>query len=214
MSDGTFRPVGEDEVKIFLLSKCGFGKCLVVSLRHPARATSASVQYPTEDFHHGPGSKYSCFQNFASCTSLSQAAREHGGELAPLIEEVLRYRSYVDPQQPNNNPQAIDEHVDTRRKRRREEAQVEAMKKERQERPKISDQFADLKVCVRVCMCACVLVRVRRITDVRHAAESVTSRTTLAAGEILRGRPICVSTEARIWKSCFFKSARRRDDRL
>lgn len=42
--------------------------------------------------------------------------------------------------------QAIDEHVDTRRKRRREEAQVEAMKKEREERPKISDQFADLKV--------------------------------------------------------------------
>ncbi|CAN0336417.1 unnamed protein product, partial [Ectocarpus sp. 12 AP-2014] len=41
--------------------------------------------------------------------------------------------------------QAIDEHVDTRRKRRREEAQVEAMKKEREERPKISDQFADLK---------------------------------------------------------------------
>lgn len=42
--------------------------------------------------------------------------------------------------------QAIDEHVDTRRKRRREEAHVEAMKKEREERPKISDQFADLKV--------------------------------------------------------------------
>ena len=45
--------------------------------------------------------------------------------------------------------QAIDEHVDTRRKRRREEAQIEAMKKEREERPKISDQFADLKVSAR-----------------------------------------------------------------
>lgn len=42
--------------------------------------------------------------------------------------------------------EAIDEHVDTRRKRRREAAQLEAMKKAREERPKISDQFADLKV--------------------------------------------------------------------
>ncbi|CAM9724783.1 unnamed protein product, partial [Discosporangium mesarthrocarpum] len=40
---------------------------------------------------------------------------------------------------------AIDEHVDTRRKRRREVAQLEAMKKAREDRPKISDQFADLK---------------------------------------------------------------------
>lgn len=47
---------------------------------------------------------------------------------------------------PRRRTQAIDEHVDTRRKRRREAAQIEAMKKEREDRPKISDQFADLKV--------------------------------------------------------------------
>lgn len=41
--------------------------------------------------------------------------------------------------------EAIDERMDERRKRRREEALLENMKKYRQERPKISDQFADLK---------------------------------------------------------------------
>lgn len=57
--------------------------------------------------------------------------------------------------------QAIDEHVDTRRKRRREEAHVEAMKKEREERPKISDQFADLKVrrCGGLLLCVAVCAR-------------------------------------------------------
>ena len=40
---------------------------------------------------------------------------------------------------------AIDERMDSRRKRRREEKLLETMKKFRDERPKISDQFADLK---------------------------------------------------------------------
>ncbi|ETV67828.1 hypothetical protein H257_16064 [Aphanomyces astaci] len=39
----------------------------------------------------------------------------------------------------------VDEHMDNRRKRRRELKQLEDMKKARRERPKISDQFADLK---------------------------------------------------------------------
>ena len=41
--------------------------------------------------------------------------------------------------------EAIDERMDERRKRRREEQLLENMKKYRQERPKIQDQFADLK---------------------------------------------------------------------
>ena len=41
--------------------------------------------------------------------------------------------------------EAIDERMDERRKRRREEQILENMKKYRQERPKIQDQFADLK---------------------------------------------------------------------
>eukprot|EP00616_Rhizochromulina_sp_CCMP1243_P000449 CAMPEP_0118989306 /NCGR_PEP_ID=MMETSP1173-20130426/47770_1 /TAXON_ID=1034831 /ORGANISM="Rhizochromulina marina cf, Strain CCMP1243" /LENGTH=993 /DNA_ID=CAMNT_0006940291 /DNA_START=51 /DNA_END=3035 /DNA_ORIENTATION=- len=41
--------------------------------------------------------------------------------------------------------EAIDERMDERRKRRREQQLLENMKKFRQERPKISDQFADLK---------------------------------------------------------------------
>ena len=41
--------------------------------------------------------------------------------------------------------EAIDERMDERRKRRREEQMLENMKKYRSERPKISDQFADLK---------------------------------------------------------------------
>eukprot|EP00614_Pseudopedinella_elastica_P016698 CAMPEP_0172649228 /NCGR_PEP_ID=MMETSP1068-20121228/241681_1 /TAXON_ID=35684 /ORGANISM="Pseudopedinella elastica, Strain CCMP716" /LENGTH=985 /DNA_ID=CAMNT_0013463579 /DNA_START=45 /DNA_END=3002 /DNA_ORIENTATION=- len=41
--------------------------------------------------------------------------------------------------------EAIDERMDERRKRRREQQLLENMKKYREERPKISDQFADLK---------------------------------------------------------------------
>eukprot|EP00628_Pelagophyceae_sp_CCMP2097_P003699 CAMPEP_0184088358 /NCGR_PEP_ID=MMETSP0974-20121125/6184_1 /TAXON_ID=483370 /ORGANISM="non described non described, Strain CCMP2097" /LENGTH=1023 /DNA_ID=CAMNT_0026391069 /DNA_START=75 /DNA_END=3143 /DNA_ORIENTATION=+ len=41
--------------------------------------------------------------------------------------------------------EAIDERMDSRRKRKREEKLLETMKKYREERPKISDQFADLK---------------------------------------------------------------------
>ena len=41
--------------------------------------------------------------------------------------------------------QAIDERMDSRRKRAREEKMLETIKKYRDERPKISDQFADLK---------------------------------------------------------------------
>ncbi|KAH8074061.1 hypothetical protein JL721_2620 [Aureococcus anophagefferens] len=41
--------------------------------------------------------------------------------------------------------EAIDERMDSRRKRAREEKLIETMKKYREERPKISDQFADLK---------------------------------------------------------------------
>jgi pre-mRNA-processing factor 6 len=41
--------------------------------------------------------------------------------------------------------EAIDERMDARRKRRREVRQLEELKRARQERPKISDQFADLK---------------------------------------------------------------------
>lgn len=40
--------------------------------------------------------------------------------------------------------ETIDKRVDTRRRRRREAAQLEAMKKESEERPSIGDQFADL----------------------------------------------------------------------
>jgi pre-mRNA-processing factor 6 len=40
---------------------------------------------------------------------------------------------------------AIDAKMDTRRKRRRDDRLIEELKKQRQERPKISDQFADLK---------------------------------------------------------------------
>ncbi|CAK4111729.1 unnamed protein product [Aphanomyces euteiches] len=43
----------------------------------------------------------------------------------------------------------VDEHMDSRRKRRRELKQLEDMKKARRERPKISDQFADLKSSLR-----------------------------------------------------------------
>ncbi|KAF1335881.1 Pre-mrna-processing factor, partial [Globisporangium splendens] len=41
--------------------------------------------------------------------------------------------------------ESIDERMDSRRKRRREVKMLEELKKARQERPKISDQFADLK---------------------------------------------------------------------
>lgn len=41
--------------------------------------------------------------------------------------------------------EAVDERMDARRKRRREVRQLEELKRARQERPKISDQFADLK---------------------------------------------------------------------
>jgi len=41
--------------------------------------------------------------------------------------------------------EAIDERMDSRRKRAREEKLLETMKKFREDRPKISDQFADLK---------------------------------------------------------------------
>ncbi|KAH8098417.1 hypothetical protein JL720_1360 [Aureococcus anophagefferens] len=41
--------------------------------------------------------------------------------------------------------EAIDERMDSRRKRAREEKLIETMKKYREQRPKISDQFADLK---------------------------------------------------------------------
>lgn len=41
--------------------------------------------------------------------------------------------------------EAVDERMDSRRKRRREVKMLEELKKARQERPKISDQFADLK---------------------------------------------------------------------
>ncbi|KAF0719914.1 Aste57867_711 [Aphanomyces stellatus] len=44
----------------------------------------------------------------------------------------------------------VDEHMDSRRKRRRELKQLEDMKKARRERPKISDQFADLKTSLQV----------------------------------------------------------------
>ncbi|RHY32508.1 hypothetical protein DYB32_002503 [Aphanomyces invadans] len=43
----------------------------------------------------------------------------------------------------------VDEHMDNRRKRRRELKQLEDMKKARRERPKISDQFADLKTSLK-----------------------------------------------------------------
>jgi pre-mRNA-processing factor 6 len=41
--------------------------------------------------------------------------------------------------------QSVDNIMDTRRKRQREESMLKTMKKFRKERPKISDQFADLK---------------------------------------------------------------------
>lgn len=41
--------------------------------------------------------------------------------------------------------EAIDERMDSRRKRRREVRMLEELKRSRQDRPKISDQFADLK---------------------------------------------------------------------
>jgi pre-mRNA-processing factor 6 len=41
--------------------------------------------------------------------------------------------------------ESIDARMDSKRKRRREERMIEDLKKARQERPKISDQFADLK---------------------------------------------------------------------
>ena len=41
--------------------------------------------------------------------------------------------------------EAVDERMDSRRKRAREAKLVETMKRFREERPKISDQFADLK---------------------------------------------------------------------
>ncbi|TYZ68293.1 hypothetical protein PybrP1_005195 [[Pythium] brassicae (nom. inval.)] len=44
---------------------------------------------------------------------------------------------------------SVDERMDTRRKRRREVRMLEELKKARQERPKISDQFADLKAGLR-----------------------------------------------------------------
>lgn len=41
--------------------------------------------------------------------------------------------------------QAIDDRMDARRKRRREEKLLETLKKEQSRRPKAGDQFADLK---------------------------------------------------------------------
>ena len=41
--------------------------------------------------------------------------------------------------------EAVDERMDSRRKRAREAKLVETMKRFREERPKISDQFADLE---------------------------------------------------------------------
>ena len=41
--------------------------------------------------------------------------------------------------------QAIDDRMDSRRKRKREEKLLETLKKYRAERPKAGDQFADLK---------------------------------------------------------------------
>ncbi|DAZ94485.1 TPA: hypothetical protein N0F65_003419 [Lagenidium giganteum] len=50
-----------------------------------------------------------------------------------------------DDQEADDIYEMIDARMDARRKRRREERMLEDLKKARQERPKISDQFADLK---------------------------------------------------------------------
>ncbi|KAJ8601098.1 hypothetical protein CTAYLR_007845 [Chrysophaeum taylorii] len=51
----------------------------------------------------------------------------------------------ADDQEADRIYEAIDERMDSRRKRAREEKLLETMKRYREERPKISDQFADLK---------------------------------------------------------------------
>lgn len=51
----------------------------------------------------------------------------------------------ADDQEADRIYEAIDERMDSRRKRAREEKLLASMKKYREERPKISDQFADLK---------------------------------------------------------------------
>ena len=64
----------------------------------------------------------------------------YGGET--LFENTPYDR---DDEDADNIYVAVDEHMDMRRKRRREAFELEQLKKFRQERPKISDQFADLK---------------------------------------------------------------------
>jgi len=50
-----------------------------------------------------------------------------------------------DDREADNIYQAIDDRMDSRRKRRREEKLLETLQKARAQRPKAGDQFADLK---------------------------------------------------------------------
>lgn len=55
--------------------------------------------------------------------------------------------------------EAIDKRMDEKRKERREEKLKKDIEKFRQERPKIQQQFSDLKVCslcAFVCVCVCI----------------------------------------------------------
>ena len=51
--------------------------------------------------------------------------------------------------------ESIDTHMDSRRKIRREKKFQEQVEKYRQERPKIQQQFSDLRVYLLLHMCAC-----------------------------------------------------------
>ncbi|CAM9407944.1 unnamed protein product, partial [Phaeothamnion confervicola] len=67
-------------------------------------------------------------------------------EFAGYSERLFGDTAYDhDDEEADRVYEAVDEHMDARRKKRREERAVEVMKKMREERPKISDQFADLK---------------------------------------------------------------------
>ena len=77
-----------------------------------------------------------------ACHRLRAAPATHPtADLPPPNPEHLRLPTHP----PRAQTQAIDERMDERRKRRREQALLENMKKYRAERPKIQDQFADLK---------------------------------------------------------------------
>ena len=52
--------------------------------------------------------------------------------------------------------ESIDTHMDSRRKIRREKKFQEQVEKYRQERPKIQQQFSDLRVCQLPYMCTCM----------------------------------------------------------